>query len=140
MITFFWKGEKTIASIEKDPDNMFEDLQNSFSIQFSNLFYNMQVSQVKDSFYVLFRIKQWKVSGDKRKQMFDHIKDVSENIYNNCARNNNDITLRYFPYCRLIRNYENYYFHFLVIRNEYGWMIFDGNVIVNFEIEKMSCY
>ena len=47
------------------------------------------------------------------------MKDISENIYNNNARNNNDMTLRYFSCCRLIRMYGNYRFHFLVIRNEY---------------------
>ena len=47
------------------------------------------------------------------------MKDISGNIYNNNARNNNDMTLRYFSCCRLIRMYGNYRFHFLVIRNEY---------------------
>ena len=85
---------------------MFEELQNSFSIQFSGLFYHVKVAQVKDSFYVLIRKKYGKVLGDKRKQMFDQVKDTSGNLYNNYARNNNDITyivLIYFPYCSLIR-------------------------------------
>ena len=48
--------------IEKDLDVMFEELQNSFSIQFSGLFYHVKVTQVKDSFYVLIRKKYGKVS------------------------------------------------------------------------------
>ena len=54
--------------------------------------------------------------------MFDQVKDTSGNMYNNYARNNNDITyivLTYFPYCSLIGNYGNYHFHFLMIRSEY---------------------
>ena len=47
------------------------------------------------------------------------MKDISENIYNNHARNNNDMTLIYFHCCCLKRIYGNYRFHFLVIRNEY---------------------
>ena len=57
--------------------------------------------------------------GDERKQIFDQVKGISENTYNNYARNNNDITLRYLTYCRPIRNYENYHFHFRFIRNQY---------------------
>ena len=37
--------------------------------------------------------------GDERKQIFDQVKGISENTYNNYARNNIDITLRYLTYC-----------------------------------------
>ena len=46
---------------------MFEDLQNSFSMQFSGLFYRVKVTQVKESFYVLIRKNCGKVLGDKKK-------------------------------------------------------------------------
>ena len=47
MIIFFLKRQKiiTMSSIEKDIDNMFEDLKSSFSIQFSSLFHHVKVSQ-----------------------------------------------------------------------------------------------
>ena len=50
----------TETRIEKDLDDMFQDLQNSFSAPFSGLFYCVKVTQVKDSFYVLIRKKTWK--------------------------------------------------------------------------------
>ena len=115
----FLEKAKNNNNVYRDLDNMFEDLKNSFSIQFSSLFYHVKKSQLKNSFYVLIRKKRGKVLGDKRKQLFDHLKDISENICNSCPKNNNDVTLRYFPYFCLIRNYGNYHFHFLVIRNEY---------------------
>lgn len=82
--------------------------------------------------------------GDERKQIFDQVKGISENTYNNYARNNIDITLRYLTYCWPIGNYGNYHFHFRFIRNEYRWMWCDiwieSNVIVHFRIEDISCY
>ena len=50
---------------------MFEDLKNSFLIQFPSLFYYVRVSKVKDSFYVLIRKKYGKVLGNERKKFLD---------------------------------------------------------------------
>ena len=55
----------------KDLDNMFEDLKNSFLIQFLSSFYHVRVSQVKDSLYVLIRNKHGKVLGNERKKFLD---------------------------------------------------------------------
>lgn len=55
----------------KDLDNMFEDLKNSFLIQFPSSFYHVRVSQVKDSLYVLIRNKHGKVLGNERKKFLD---------------------------------------------------------------------
>ena len=50
---------------------MFEDLKNSFLIQFPSSFYHVRVSQVKDSLYVLIRNKHGKVLGNERKKFLD---------------------------------------------------------------------
>ena len=62
MTVFFLKRKKIMVEtrIEKDLDDMFQDFQNSFSTQFSGLFYCVKVTQVKDSFYVLISKKTWK--------------------------------------------------------------------------------
>ena len=105
--------------MENALDSMFEDLQSSLSDEFSNLLCHVKVSQVKKIFLCIDKKKRGKVLGDKRKELFDRVKIISENIYNSYARNNVNITYNYFRYCKLIRNYGNFDFHFLVIKNEY---------------------
>ena len=53
--------------------------------------------------------------------MFRPIQNIAESTYQNYSRNYPEITSTYFPYFKLIRNYGNYHFHFLVIRKEYRW-------------------
>ena len=101
---------------------MFDDFQLSLSREFPSYLYHVKVSEVRKSFYILIRKKRGKILGDSRKELFENVKNITENVYNNYARNCNKITITindYFPYCKLIRNYENVHFHFLVIRNEY---------------------
>ena len=52
--------------MESDLDKTLEDLKKSFHNEFSDLFYHVKVSQVKNSFYVLIRKKQGKFSGQKK--------------------------------------------------------------------------
>ena len=53
--------------------------------------------------------------------MFRSVQNIAESIYRNYSRNHPEITYSYFPYFELIRNYENYNFHFSTIRKEYMW-------------------
>ena len=98
--------------MESDLDKMFEDFEKSFHNEFSGLFYHVKVSQVKSSFYVLIKKKREMLFGEKRQQLFDKVRDISENIYKNYARNSARIMYQYFPYYKLIHNYGNYHFHF----------------------------
>ena len=77
--------------------------------------------------------------GEKRQELVDKDRAISENIYKIYARNGTHILYQYFPYCKLIRNYENYHFHFLVIRKIYIMnVLFEGRIIVHFKIEKIE--
>ena len=105
--------------MESDLDKMFEDFEKNFHNEFSGLFYYVKVSQVKNSFYILIWKKRGKLFGEKRQELFDKVRTISENIYKNCAGSSTHIMHQYFPYCKLVRNYGNYHFHFLVTRKEY---------------------
>ena len=100
-------------------DDMFDDLGNNFSDLFSSLVYFVKVSQVKKLIYILIRKKRGKILGDKRQELFEQVKNISKGIYNNYSGKAEFIKMNYFPYCRLIRNFSNYHFLFLVIRNKY---------------------
>ena len=100
-------------------DDMFDDLGNNFSDLFSSLLYFVKVSQVKKLIYILIRKKRGKILGDKRQELFEQVKNISEGIYNNYSGKAEFIKMNYFPYCGLIRNFSNYHFLFLVIRNKY---------------------
>ena len=47
------------------------------------------------------------------------VKDVSECAYKYYSRESEFILMNYFPYFWLPKQYSNYHFHFLVIKNEY---------------------
>ena len=98
-------------------DRMFDYLHVSLSREFPNYLYHLKVSEVRKSFYAQIRKKRGKILGDSRKELFEDVKNITENVYNNYARSCNKITFNYFLYYKLIRNYGNFHFHFLVIRN-----------------------
>ena len=91
-------------SIEKDLNDMFDDLKDSFSNLFSGLLCFVKATQVKKSIYVLIRKKRGKILGDKRQELFEQVKNISEDIYYNYLTNNEFIKINYFPYSHLIRN------------------------------------
>ena len=66
--------------MESDLNKMFEDLEKSFHNEFSDLFYHVYVSQVKISLYILIRKKREKLYVEKRQELFDKVRTISENI------------------------------------------------------------
>ena len=88
--TFFERKEKKKMekSIEKDLNDMFDDLKDSFSNLFSGLICFVKATQVKKSIYVLIRKKRGKILGDKRQELFEQVKNISEDIYYNYQTNN----------------------------------------------------
>ena len=102
-------------------DRMFEGLKMSLSRELSQ--YIVKVSQVKKSFYVLVRKSRGEILGCKKEKLFDVAENISENIYYNYCRDCTELGYNFFPYFTLVRNFGNYHFHFLVLRQEYTvWM------------------
>ena len=95
--------------------------------------YNVKVLQVKGSFYVLIRKPRGKILGDDYRFMIDNVKYLSEKIYRGFAKKSKDFRYKFFPYFKLVRHYNSYHYHFLVIRKDYHF--FKKGVI---EIEMIS--
>ena len=62
---------------------MFDDLKHSFLNPFSDLSYFVKVTQVKKSIYVLIRTKRGEILGGKKQDLFERVKNISENICKN---------------------------------------------------------
>ena len=73
-------------------ERMFDDLQLSLSREFPGYLYHVKVSEVRKSFYVLIRKKRGEILGDSREELFENVKNITENVHNNYARNCNKIT------------------------------------------------
>ena len=82
---------------------------------------HFQVSQVKESFYILVKKPRGKILGDNLKNLFDKIKYISERICNKFAEDCNEFCYNFFPYFKLVRCYGNYHNHFLVVRKDYQY-------------------
>ena len=61
----------------------------------------------------MIRKKPGKILDDKWPELFEQVKNISENIHNNYSRKNEFIKMKYIPYCHLIRNFGNY--HLMII-------------------------
>ena len=64
------------------------------------------------------KVRKSKVN-KKKKKAIGNYKDVPECVYKHYSRESELILMNYFPYFHLLRNYSNYHFQFLVIKNEY---------------------
>ena len=51
--------------------------------------------------------------------MFENVKEITENIYKQFALYPKEFETDYFPYFKLVKIYENYQYHFLVIKKDY---------------------
>ena len=60
-----------------------------------------------------------KFSGKQRQKLFEMVKDISECICSDYSRRSKFILMNYFLYSCPLRNYSNYHFNFLVIKNKY---------------------
>ena len=67
----------------------------------------------------MLRKKGAKVLGVQKIKLFETVKDISECVYKDYSQMSRFILTNYIPYFCLLRNYSNYHFHFLVIKNEY---------------------
>ena len=76
-----------------------KDLGDFFWKVFSSLFYFFKVNQVKKSIYDLIRKKRGIILDDKRPELFEWVKNISEDIYNIYSRKNEFIKIKYFLYC-----------------------------------------
>ena len=52
-------------------------------------------------------------------KLFEIVENTTKNIYHNYARDCSDLRYSFLPYFKLVRNFGDYHFHFLVIRKEY---------------------
>ena len=99
-------------------DRFFDDLEYAVKSQFGE--YIVKVSEFKFSFFVLIKRRRGKILGLKRKHMFENLKKISKEIYDKYSRLSSTFYRNYFPYFKLVENYDGYHFHFLVIKKEYG--------------------
>ena len=93
---------------------MYKDIEFSVSKEFPQ--YIIKVSQVKKSFHVLVKKLRSKVLVKKQKMLFETIESITKNIYHNYTRDCSNLRYSFLPYFRLVRNFCDYHFHFLVIR------------------------
>ena len=61
--------------------------------------------------------KRGKVLGEQQLKLFETVKDISKGMYKDYSQRSQYIIMNYFPYFCLLKNYSNYYFHVLVIKN-----------------------
>ena len=98
-------------------DRFYETMEFSMKQKFNR--YIVKLSQVKGSFYVLIRKPRGKILGDDLRFMIENVKYLAEKIYRNFARHSSDFRYKCFPYFKLVRCYNNYRYHFLVVRKNY---------------------
>ena len=106
--------------MEDSLDRFFETVEFSMKRKFN--MYIVKVSQVKRSFYVLTRKPRGKILGDDLRFMTENVKYISEKIYRSFARHSNDFKYKFFPYFKWVRCYNNYQYHFLVVRKDYHFL------------------
>lgn len=70
-------------------DPMFGDLEMSLSRELSQ--YIVNVSEVKNSFYVVVGKPRGKILGCKKEKVFDLVENVSKNIYYNYCRDSTEL-------------------------------------------------
>lgn len=98
-------------------DRFYEDIENALRNKFRE--YIIKVSQLNCSFFVLIKRPRGKILGEKRKYLYENLKEITENIYRKYASDSSDFERQYFPYLKLIKCYGNYHYHFLVAKKDY---------------------
>ena len=96
---------------------MFKELRSAISANFPSYVFIINVAESKNGSMV--RKKRGKGLGEQKLKLFETIKNISECVYKYYSQRSRFVLVNYFPYFRLLRNYSNYHFHFLVISNEY---------------------
>ena len=99
-------------------DRFYEDIEFAVKAQFKE--YYVKVSQLNSSFFVLVKRRRGKILGEKRLYLFDKLKRISEDVYDEYVKFSKVFEQEYFPYFKLVKSYGNYHFHFLVIKKDYG--------------------
>ena len=98
-------------------DRIYKDIEFSVLKEFPQ--YIVKVSQVKKCFYVLVRKPRGKILGKKQKKLFETVESITKNIYHNYVSDCSNLRYSFFLYSKLVGNFGDYHFHFLVIRKEY---------------------
>ena len=99
---------------------MFKELRPTISANFPSYVFITNVTESKNgSISVMVRKKRGKGLGEQKLKLFETVKNISECVYKDYSQRSRFVLVKYFPYFRLLRNYSNYHFQFLVISNEY---------------------
>lgn len=99
---------------------MFKELRPTISANFPSYVFITNVTESQNgSMSVMVRKKRGKGLGEQKLKLFETVKDISECVYKDYSQMSRFILTNYIPYFCLLRNYSNYHFHFLVIKNEY---------------------
>ena len=99
-------------------DRFYEDLDYEVKMRFTDNY--VKVSQLKSSFFVLVKQPRGKILGDKRDFLFATIKRISEELYYEYCKLSCVFEKGFFPYFKLVKSYEGFHFHFLVVKKDYG--------------------
>ena len=100
-------------------DRFFEGLEFSFQHEFPS--YTVEVSEVKEYFYVLVRKPTRKILEQNLKNLLDKVKHIFEGIYNKFAEDSKSFCYNYFPYFKLVKCCGNYQYHVLVVSKDYKY-------------------
>ena len=98
-------------------DRLHEDIEYSVKNRFKG--YIKKVSELNSSFFVLVKRYRGKILGDIQKELFDDLKAITEDIHKDYTLRSKEFEREYFPYFKLVKSYDNYQFHFLVIKKDY---------------------
>ena len=101
-------------------EKIFEEFRSTISASFPWFAFITNVTESKNgSMYIMVIKKGGKILGAQKIKLFKTVKEISGCICKYYSQRSQFILMSHFPYFHLLRNYSNYHFHFLVVKNEY---------------------
>ena len=100
-------------------DRFLDDMEAAVRSRFPNYF--VKISELNRSFFALIKCLRGKIFRSRRKVLYDDLKRVTEDedVYNKYSECSFKFCMSYFPYFKLVKSYDGYYFHFLEVKKEY---------------------
>ena len=95
-------------------DSFYEDVYFAVKNKFRE--HIDKVSQLNSYFFVLIKIYRGEILGERQKYLFNNLKKIAENIYQQYALKSKEFERQNLPYFKLFKSYGNYQFHFLVVK------------------------
>ena len=84
-------------------------------------YYFQRVTQSKSElFFLILWKKQGHLTQVEKGNLFENLEEIVQNVYDFYSRRNYFALREYFPLMKLLKQYSNYHFHFLVIKKGYA--------------------